>query len=96
MNGKPIVILLLIVATAGRGQQFETRTYPRRDVKPAEVLTQKTLERSMDYLFSWQQAASAFGHLTLHSCWAIDGVIGRKYHGQYTSANYHYIRFRRT
>ncbi len=88
-----IVLLAAVLTSICFAQQMETITYPRKDINPDEVFTQETLEKSIDYLFSWQQAAGSFGHLTLHSCWAIDGVIGRKYHGQYTSANYHYIRF---
>ncbi|MCU0857354.1 MAG: hypothetical protein MUC65_02990 [Pontiellaceae bacterium] len=88
-----MMFFAVMVAGAGYSQKFETITYPQKDVNPDEVFTQETLEKSMSYLFSWQQAAGCFGQLTLHSCWAIDGVIGRKYHGQYTSANYHLIRF---
>ena len=87
------VLLLAVLGPASFAQQIETITYPRNAVNPKDVFTQETLEKSLNYLFSWQQAAGSFGQLTLHSCWAVDGVIGRKYHGQYTSANYHYIRF---
>ena len=88
-----IILLTAALTSACFAQEFETITYPRKDANPSEVFTQKTLEKSINYLFSWQQAAGAFGQLTLHSCWAIDGVIGRKYHGQYTSANCSIISF---
>lgn len=73
-------------------QEFETITYPRADIKPEQVFTQETLEKSINYIFSWQQAAGAFGQLNLHSTWAVDGVIGRKYHGQDTSSNKRHIQ----
>jgi len=93
MKKLSLVFLFTILASVCFAQQIETITYPRKNIDPADVFTQETLEKSIDYLFSWQQAAGSFGQLTLHSCWAIDGVIGRKYHGQYTSANYQYIHF---
>ena len=66
--------LLALLASACPAQQMETISYPRAGIRPDEVFTQDTLEQSMHYLFSWQQAAGAYGQLTLHSCWAIDGV----------------------
>ncbi len=88
-----VLIVSFLFVSLCIAEQTENIHYPRKDVHPEEVFTQETLERSIDYLFSWQQSAGSFGHLVLHSCWAIDGVIGRKYHGQYTSANFHYIQF---
>jgi hypothetical protein len=87
-----IALTATLLASSCFAQEFKTITYPRKDVTPEAVFTQETLEKSLNYIFSWQQAAGAFGQLTLHSCWAIDGVIGRKYHGQFTSANYHQIK----
>jgi len=79
------VLLALIICQAGISQQYKTITYPRKDVKPEDVFNQKTLEKSINYIFSWQQAAGAFGDLTTFSTWGDDGVIGRRYHGQFTS-----------
>jgi hypothetical protein len=86
-------MLLAALVSISFAEQTITITYPRKAVNPDEVFCQETLAKSLNYIFSWQQAAGAFGQLTLHSCWAIDGVIGRKYHGQYTSANYHSMKF---
>ncbi|MBM4153141.1 MAG: hypothetical protein FJ220_06440, partial [Kiritimatiellaceae bacterium] len=88
-----LILFVLCLTVSGFAQQFVTINYPRHDAKSEDVFTQKTLEKSINYLFSWQQAAGDFGQLTLHSCWAIDGVIGRKYHGQYTSVSYSTIGF---
>ena len=86
-----VVILLAVLASICFAEKIETIHYPRKNIDPDDVFTQETLEKSMDYLFSWQQAAGSFGKLTLHGCWGETGVIQRKYHGQYTSANRGYV-----
>jgi len=87
MNRIFVLLLSLALVSVCFAEKTETIHYPRKDIEPDDVFTQETLEKSIDYLFSWQQSAGAFGNLTLHGCWGETSVIKRKYHGQYTSAN---------
>lgn len=87
MKNKCIALLLLVAASGCLAERIAAITYPRKNINPDDVFTQETLEKSIHYLFSWQQGAGAFGNLTLHGCWGETGVIQRKYHGQYTSSN---------
>jgi hypothetical protein len=86
-----VLILTVIFTSSCFAEKTETIHYPRKNINPDDVFTQETLEKSIDHLFSWQQGAGAFGHLTLHGCWGETGVIQRKYHGQFTSANRTYV-----
>jgi len=91
MKNKWLALLLLVVAPACLAERIASITYPRKNINPDDVFTQETLEKSISYLFSWQQGAGVFGGLTLHGCWGETGVIQRKYHGQFTSANRTYL-----
>ncbi len=59
-------------------------SFPRRDIRPGDVFTQKNLELATAHLLSWQQGPGTFGGLYFHACWGISGVLQNRYQGPTT------------
>ncbi len=61
-----------------------THSYPRREIRPAEVFTQETLDLATAHLLSWHQGPGILGGLYLHACWGISSVLDNRYQGPTT------------
>ncbi len=59
-------------------------SYPRREIRPADVFNQQTLDLATAHLMSWRQGPGTFGGLYLHACWGISGVLQSRYQGPTT------------
>ncbi len=61
-----------------------TYSYPRREILPADIFTQRTLDLATAHLLSWRQGPGTFGALYLHACWGISSVLENRYQGPTT------------